>query len=86
MRRVAAGCRSNAAPVRTGRSEKVPPQFGQMPLRTPSTQSAQKVHSNEQMNTSDAAADVSVPQHSQQGRISSISDAGQQDDDAEQIA
>jgi Protein of unknown function (DUF3574) len=44
-RSVEAGCWASFAAVRRGRRTNSPPQFGQMPLRRCSTQSAQNVHS-----------------------------------------
>src|SRR5690606_11502263 len=52
---------------RTGRVEKLPPQFGQAPARTPVAHSGQNVHSNVQMKAS-ASGGRSLSQHSQFGR------------------
>src|SRR5258708_6314809 len=57
---------------RTGRSEKLPPQFGQRPPSFPFTQSRQNVHSNVQIMASVAAGGRSLSQHSQLGRSSSM--------------
>jgi hypothetical protein len=63
---------SNLAAGRIGRRTSSPPQFGQMPLSFLSTQSAQKLHSKEQIIASVAAGGRSLLQHSQFGRKSSI--------------
>ena len=52
--------------------EKLPPQFGQTPPSTSSTQSAQKVHSKVQIIASRASGGRSLSQHSQLGRSSSM--------------
>ena len=57
---------------RIGRATKFPPQFGQRPPSRLSTQSRQKVHSNEQIIASVADGGKSLLQHSQLGRSSSI--------------
>src|SRR4051812_3147561 len=71
-RLVEAGYFFSIAAGRIGRAEKLPPQFGQTPPSTPSAQSAQKVHSNVQINASVASGGRSLSQHSQFGRRSSI--------------
>ena len=58
---------------RTGRGTKPPPQLGQTLASTPSTQSAQKVHSKLQMRASVAAGGSALLQCSQVGLSSSIS-------------
>ncbi len=68
---VAAGNFFSAAPTRAGRSSNSPPQFGQRSSSC-SAQSAQKVHSNEQMKAPPSSAGKSTPQRSQSGRISSM--------------
>ena len=61
----------SCAAGRIGRTVKFPPQFGQTPPRRASAQSAQKVHSKEQMRASGLSAGRSRSQHSQLGlRIS----------------
>jgi hypothetical protein len=71
-RSVAAGyCRSFAA-GRRGRRTSSPPQFGHMPLSTPSAQPTQNVHSNEQMRASVEEGGRSLSQHSQPGRNASM--------------
>src|SRR6185369_3753868 len=50
------------------RATSSPPQLGHLPLRMPSAQSRQNVHSNEQMSASGASAGKSRSQHSQLGR------------------
>jgi hypothetical protein len=57
---------------RIGRAVRLPPQFGQTPHRTVSTQPLQKVHSNEQIIASADSGGRSLSQHSQFGRKSSI--------------
>ena len=56
---------------RIGRATKPPPQFGQTLKSTLSTQSAQNVHSYEQMRAIVDAGGRSLSQHSQFGRSSS---------------
>jgi len=56
---------------RIGRGTKPPPQFGQTFASLLSTQSAQNVHSNEQMRASGDAGGRSRSQYSQFGRSSS---------------
>jgi len=53
---------------RTGRGENPPPQFGQTLESLVSTQSAQKVHSYEQIRASSAVGGRSLSQYSQFGR------------------
>src|SRR5690606_3043939 len=62
--------RSRAA-GRTGRSTRLPPQFGQTPFKTSSAQAAQNVHSKVQMRAI-ASGGKSLSQHSQFGLSSSI--------------
>ena len=62
------GCHSVG---RIGRGTKPPPQFGQTLKSTLSTQSAQNVHSYEQMRAIVDAGGRSLSQHSQFGRSSS---------------
>jgi hypothetical protein len=57
---------------RIGRFSNPPPQLGQTLCKTWATQSAQKVHSNEQMRASVAWGGKSLAQCSQMGRSSSI--------------
>jgi hypothetical protein len=61
-----------SAAGRIGRGANAPPQFGQTPASFVSAQSAQNVHSNEQMRTSVASGARSLPQHSQWQRNSSM--------------
>src|SRR5215831_4972377 len=58
---------------RIGRGTKPPPQFGQTLKSTLSTQSAQNVHSYEQIRAIVDAGGRSLSQHSQFGRSSSAS-------------
>ena len=67
-RSVDAGLFNNLPAGLIGRRTKSPPQLGQMPFKCVSVQSAQKVHSNEQMRASPAAGGRSRLQHSQLGR------------------
>jgi hypothetical protein len=67
MRSVEAGYFASSAAGRIGRGEKSPPQFGQTPPSTFSTQAAQKVHSNVQIIASDASGGRFLSQHSQFG-------------------
>jgi hypothetical protein len=67
-RSVDAGLFNNLPAGLIGRRTKSPPQLGQMPCKRVSAQSAQKVHSNEQMRASTAAGGRSRLQHSQLGR------------------
>jgi hypothetical protein len=69
---VDAGLAANLDGGRIGRGLKLPPQFGQRPANTFSTQSRQNVHSNEQIIASVAAGGKSLLQHSQLGRSSSM--------------
>jgi hypothetical protein len=69
---VEAGFLTKNFAARDGRFVKSPPQFGQIPCRVFSTQSAQNVHSNEQIITSLEPGDKFFPQHSQNWRISNI--------------
>jgi len=59
---------------RIGRGTKPPPQFGQTLKSTLATQSAQKVHSYEQIRAIADAGGRSLSQHSQFGRNSSAID------------
>jgi hypothetical protein len=72
MRSVDAGYFSSFDAARVGRGAKSPPQFGHLPCSLPSTQSAQKVHSKEQIKASCAPGGKSLLQHSQLGRICSM--------------
>lgn len=56
---------------RLGRASNSPLQFGQRPPRGPSTQGAQKVHSNEQIRARGDSGGRSQSQRSQWGRMSS---------------
>jgi len=62
-----AGNLASFAAGRTGRRSNSPPQFGQRPLRTPSAQERQNVHSNEQIIASCESGGKSISQHSQPG-------------------
>lgn len=68
-----AGKRASLSAARAGRATSAPPQFGHLPFSVPSAQEAQKVHSNEQMRASSPEGSRSRSQHSQFGRISSMS-------------
>jgi len=57
---------------RIGRDSKLPPQFGQTPLNTPSTHRRQNVHSKVQIIASCDSGGRSQSQFSQLGRSSSI--------------
>jgi len=57
---------------RIGRGTKPPPQFGQVPSSTPSTQEAQKVHSKLQIRASTESGGSGRLQCSQVGRSSSM--------------
>ena len=59
--------------MRVGRLENDPPQFGQRPPSFDSTQVVQNVHSKEQIQASFESGGRSVLQHSQPGRICSMS-------------
>src|SRR4051812_39806317 len=72
-RSVDAGYFASIAAGRMGRLAKLPPQLGHFPLRTPSTQSLQNVHSNVQIIASGDSGGRSRSQHSQFGRSASIS-------------
>ena len=63
--------RASAAFGRIGRAVSFPPQLGQIPFSRICAQSAQKVHSNEQIRASDSGG-RSRSQHSQLGLSSSI--------------
>jgi hypothetical protein len=69
---VAAGYFTSIAGGRIGRTEKLPPQFGQRPFKRVSTQSRQKVHSKVQIIASAASGGRSLSQHSQPGFSTSI--------------
>jgi hypothetical protein len=71
-RRVDGGFLDSFEDGRIGLGAKLPPQFGQTPLRRCSTQSRQNVHSNVQIIASVAAGGKSLSQHSQLGRNSSM--------------
>jgi hypothetical protein len=71
-RLVEAGYFFSIAAGRIGRTEKLPPQFGQTPQSTVSAQSVQNVHSKVQTIASVASGGRSLSQHSQLGRSSSI--------------
>jgi hypothetical protein len=72
IRFVDAGYFSSLLAGRRGRGTKSPPQFGQIPPSTESTQDAQKVHSKVQILASKESGGKSLLQHSQFGRNSSI--------------
>ncbi len=72
-RTVDAGFLSKAPATRVGRLENDPPQFGQRPPSFDSTQVVQNVHSKEQIQASFESGGRSVLQHSQPGRICSMS-------------
>jgi hypothetical protein len=65
---VDAGFLAKAAAGRTGRRTNSPPQLGHTPCRHWATQSAQKVHSNEQIMANGEVGGKSMLQHSQLGR------------------
>jgi hypothetical protein len=67
-----AGLLANLAAGRTGRRTSSPPQLGHSPLKGPSAQSAQNVHSKEQIRAFRAAGGKSTLQHSQFGRSCSM--------------
>ena len=72
-RSVEAGYFASIAGGRTGRRTSSPPQLGQRPPgRRLAAQSAQKVHSNEQIRASAASGGKSLSQHSQLGLSLSI--------------
>ena len=62
-----AGWTASLASERVGRATSSPPQFGHVPPSTVVAQSAQNVHSNEQMPAPAARAGRSLSQHSQFG-------------------
>jgi len=70
---VEAGFLTKNLAERCGRRVKSPPQFGQIPCRIFSAQSAQNVHSNEQIITLPESGVKFLAQHSQNRRISNIS-------------
>ena len=72
-RSVDAGYVSSFTAGRIGRGTKPPPQLGQTPANRVSTQSAQNVHSKEQMRASSLSGGRSRSQHSQLGRSWSMS-------------
>ena len=57
---------------RRGRGNNSPPQFGHAPFRRRSAQVAQNVHSNEQIRANGDSGGKSASQHSQDGRMSSM--------------
>ena len=65
------GLRSSSTAGRIGRGHKLPPQLGHTPIKWPSTQRRQKVHSYVQIIASVDAGGRSTSQHSQLGRSSS---------------
>jgi hypothetical protein len=73
MRSVDAGYFASQAAARVGRFDKAPPQLGQRPFNLTSAQAVQKVHSSEQIHASSDSGARSVSQHSQPGRICSMS-------------
>jgi len=73
IRFVEAGYLSSNSARRGGRVVNPSPQFGQTPCKSFSTQSAQNVHSNEQIIASPESGGKSLAQHSQNGRSSNIS-------------
>jgi hypothetical protein len=72
MRLAEAGDFTSISAARGGRATSGPPQFGHLPFSVCSAQSAQKVHSNEQIRASLPDGSRSLSQHSQLGRISSM--------------
>ena len=72
LRTVDAGNRANLSAGRIGRRTNSPPQFGQRPLSTLSAQSAQNVHSKEQIRAARLSGGRSRSQHSQFGRNSNM--------------
>jgi hypothetical protein len=72
IRRADGGWSRSAAAGRIGLRSNSPPQFGQEPRKICSAQRAQNVHSKLQMRAAALSAGRSVPQHSQQGRNSSM--------------
>ena len=73
---VEAGWVASLASERVGRATSSPPQFGHVPPSTVVAQSAQNVHSNEQMRAPAACAGRSLSQHSQFGFICSMGVSG----------
>jgi hypothetical protein len=69
---VEAGWRASAASGRLGRTTSSPPQFGHFPPSRPSAQSAQNVHSKEQIRAWVEAGGSGLSQHSQLGLSSSM--------------
>lgn len=67
-----AGYFASAAAARRGRGCSSPPQLGQRPCNFACAQSAQKVHSNEQISASLESGGKSRLQHSQLGRSCNI--------------
>jgi hypothetical protein len=65
------GLRSSRKAGRIGRGHRLPPQLGHIPIKWPSTQRRQKVHSYVQIIASGEAGGRSTSQHSQLGRSSS---------------
>ena len=65
------GLRSSRKVGRIGRGHKLPPQLGHIPIKWPSTQRRQKVHSYVQIIASVDAGGRATSQHSQLGRSSS---------------
>ena len=74
-RSVDAGYFSSDAAERIGRDSKLPPQLGQTPANTLSTQSRQNVHSNVQIMASGDSGGRSRSQASQFGRSASMDQA-----------
>jgi len=72
IRCVAAGWRSSRSLGLIGRRTSSPLQLGQCPPSTPSAQSRQNVHSNEQIRASSEPGGKSRSQHSQLGLNSSM--------------
>jgi len=72
MRFFDAGYFSNICIGRIGRLTKLPAQLGHLKCNVVSAQSAQKVHSNVQMNADPESGGKSLSQHSQLGRISNM--------------
>ena len=72
VRSTVAGYWRRASGGRTGRRSKFPPQFGHLLCRRPLAQSAQNVHSKEQIMTSRESGGRSRLQHSQFGFMSNI--------------
>jgi hypothetical protein len=72
IRFVEAGCFARSRTARVGRGLSAPLQLGQCFFSTPCAQSAQNVHSKEQIRASGESGGRSASQHSQFGRISNI--------------